>query len=83
MPTMLHKWRRAILERRSLREEAQALMPVIVGEAEALPTETGSAISTREASGVLKIELPRARIEVHGRIDPEALYAALAVLRPR
>lgn len=81
---VVHKWRQRLLgTSRQATQQAvgERLVPVTVIAEAALSIEpVRAALAT---PGSLKIELPRARIEVVGRVDLDALQAVLAVLRPR
>jgi transposase len=81
---VVHKWRQRLLgpSRPAPRKAArEALIPIAVVPDARTPIEPVRAVP--EPMGSLKIELPRARIEVIGRVDLDALQAVLAVLRPR
>lgn len=78
---VVHKWRSRLLERRRRPAEDIGLLPIaVMPEPEAVRTTIAAAT---EAAGTLKIELPRARIEIVGAVDLDALQTVLAALRSR
>lgn len=81
---VVHKWRQRLLgpsRPATKKPHGGALIPIAVVPDGPMPIEPVRAAT--ESMGSLKIELPRARIEVIGRVDLDALQAVLAVLRPR
>jgi transposase len=75
----LHKWRRKLLQPNPIPLQGSTLLPVTVA-----PTPMPTAVPAMENyPGAIDIELPRARLTIRGRVDPDALQTVLAVLRPR
>lgn len=81
---VVHKWRQRLLgiSRQPAKKPArEALIPIAVVPDVPLPVEPVRVVA--DSGGSIKIELPRARIEVIGRVDLDAPQAVLAVLRQR
>lgn len=81
---VVHKWRQRLLgqSRQTAQDlDREALIPIAVVAEAPMPIERDQGVA--QTSGSLRIDLPRAKIEVIGRVDLDALQAVLAILRPR